>query len=143
MLIGLQTGYQLQCFFLRHIDSYDWAGDLSFLPLIGLEYDFGKSLLSSSLAFSLLSVINRPPWTIYDDELDMMLSKSLLSILFRGEPAFVDRYFRITWRIHWDARLSPHLRLITGGALQCIRTTEPQDAIFFSSSVEVGIRYVF
>ena len=76
LLAGLRTEYQGEVYLISHIDSYNWNGDLSFMPFAGLEYNFSRSRLTSSLAFSLFSLVNRPPWTIYDDDLDARMSES-------------------------------------------------------------------
>jgi len=143
LLAGLRTEYQAELYLLSHIDSYNWNGDLSFLPFAGLEYDFPRGRLTTSLAFSLFSLVNRPPWTIYDDDLDDRMSTSPLSVLFRGDPAGINKYFRMVYDLHWEAGLSRHFLLITGGSFQYIRTTLPQEAKFLTASADLGVRYVF
>ncbi len=143
LLFGLQVSYMLEGYFLGYITSHNWFADLSFLPSIGFEYDFKKGRLRSSFAFSIFSIVNRPPWTNYNDELDFKLSESPLRILFRGEPVTINQYARFNWNVHWDTKLSPHFDLISGFSCQYIKTTLPLDASSFSLSIDVGIRYVF
>ena len=143
LLLGMQLDYRFQFFQLLHIDSYDWSGSLSLSPLIGIEYEFKRGTLVSSLAFSLLSIANRPPWTIIDDEIDLLTSDSPLLILFRGEIVSIDRYAQFDYKIHWNTRLSSHLTLITGGTIHYIITTMPQRAAFLTACIDVGIRYEF
>ena len=143
LLVGLRTEYQVELFLLSHIDSYDWTGDLSFLPSVAYEYEFKGGRLTTSLAFSLFSLVNRPPWTIYDDDLDQRMSSSPVSVLLRGEAAAPNRYFRMIYDLHWETRLSSHFLLNTGGSFQYIRTSIPQNAIFFTTAVDLGVKYVF
>ncbi len=143
LLLGLQVSYIFEGYLPGYITSYNWFADLSFLPTIGFEYDFTKGRLRSSFGFSIFSIVNRPPWTNYNDELDFILSDSLLRILFRGGPVTINQYFRFNWDVHWDTYLSPYFDLISGFSCQYIKTTLPLDASSFSLSIDVGIRYVF
>ncbi len=143
LLLGMQLDYRFQFFQLFHIDSYDWSGALSLSPLIGIEYEFKRGTLMSSLAFSFLSLANRPPWTIMDDEIDMLASDSPLLILFRGEIVSMDRYAQLDYDLHWNMRLTSHLTLITGGSIHYIITTMPQRAAFLTACIDVGVRYEF
>jgi len=142
--LGGRLEWDFDVAFLTHMSMYDWVGDLSLSPMFRFEFNpERRSRFYWEVCVPVFSFLNRPSWTIYDNELDELASEGLILILFRGVPVSLDQYLKIRTGIGGEFEITDALILNAGFEAVYRHTELPRAADFLNLSVSMGVCYVF
>ena len=129
---------------LVHLGRYSWSGDLSIGP--SAEYRLFPSENSSirlSFSTAVFSMLNRPGWTIFDDELDSILAGSFILLLFRGTPVFITDYLKLDGKIEYEYIFDLNRSALFSASCGYRSVKIPRPALFIDFEFRIGFRYAW